>query len=228
VEHVPMRSADNLRERWRKTIRSIMKRPAMFATTGREMEVLILQIMGDLCYLDNRDADYERACLSLHIYGSQGVCGPFQKVFNTTHCYAEVAAAYAEIFHQFGYLEVAEIPDLVWSKTFSNMRAWFDGRDLRRSEAQELLGVPSLVIDEGSVLCYAPIDPVAGWLFVDCPAQSTTRYQEGEFITSTDPDPLVRSLRHSGEPFEDGLTLTLYGKVLRWGPGWWIEHRPKP
>src|SRR5262249_25457767 len=37
-------------------------------------------------------------------------------------------------------------------------------------------------------------------------------------------DPLVRSVRPSSQPFEDGLVLTLYGMVPRWGPGWWIDH----
>lgn len=38
-----------------------------------------------------------------------------------------------------------------------------------------------------------------------------------------DEDPLVRAFRLPAENFESGLYLTLYGKVLRWGPGWWIH-----
>lgn len=41
----------------------------------------------------------------------------------------------------------------------------------------------------------------------------------------SDADPLVRDIRTPAAGFEDGLVLTLYGKVLRWGPGWWI-HQP--
>jgi hypothetical protein len=56
-----------------------------------------------------------------------------------------------------------------------------------------------------------------------------TRYQpgHGRYAADKDTDPLVRSLRLSGQPFEDGLILSLYGKVLRWGPSWWIDH-PDP
>jgi len=32
----------------------------MYATTGREMELLASQLLMDLCFLDDRDADAER------------------------------------------------------------------------------------------------------------------------------------------------------------------------
>jgi hypothetical protein len=95
---------------------------------------------------------------------------------------------------------------------------------VRRSEAETLLGPPSLIVDHGTVLCYAPDDPAAGWLFVDSPVVPVRRYQAGEGSYTIDDEtvPLVRSLRLSSRPFEDGLILTLYGKVLRWGPGSWV------
>lgn len=79
------------------------------------------------------------------------------------------------------------------------------------------------------MLCYAAADPAAGWLFVDSPGVYVRRYEAGHggYTAEKDTDPLVRSLRLSSQPFEEGLILTLYGKVLRWGPGWWIDH-PSP
>jgi hypothetical protein len=35
---------------------------------------------------------------------------------------------------------------------------------------------------------------------------------------------LARSVRLSGQDLESGLIRTLYGKTLRWGPGWRIDH----
>ena len=70
------------------------------------------------------------------------------------------------------------------------------------------------------MLCYAPDDPAAGWLFVDSPVVPVRLYQagEGSYTIGDETDPLVRSLRLSSQPFEGGLILTLYGKVLRWDP----------
>ncbi|MEV6427222.1 hypothetical protein [Nocardia sp. NPDC051463] len=48
---------------------------------------------------------------------------------------------------------------------------------------------------------------------------------KGRFDGGFDLDPLVRDIRVPAADFEEGLVLTLYGKVLRWGPGSWI-HQP--
>jgi hypothetical protein len=47
---------------------------------------------------------------------------------------------------------------------------------------------------------------------------------KGSFEVNVDDDPLVREFRLPVKDFESGLHLTLYGRVLRWGPGWWIHH----
>ena len=46
----------------------------------------------------------------------------------------------------------------------------------------------------------------------------------GRYEYRRDDDPLVRAVRRPASDFESGLILTLYGKVLRWGPGWWLNH----
>jgi hypothetical protein len=86
------------------------------------------------------------------------------------------------------------------------------------------------VIDR-KVLCYVPEDPAAGWLFTDCHAEQARRYNVGRggYTADRDAEPLIRSVRLSGQDFESGLILTLYGKTLRWGPGWWLDHPgPEP
>jgi hypothetical protein len=106
------------------------------------------------------------------------------------------------------------------------VRERFEDRDVRRNEAEQILGPPSLVVG-GTVPCYAAADRAAGWLFADCYAERVRRYDpgQGRYTEQRDADPLVRSVRLPGtEDFEAGLVLTLYGKVLRWGPGWWIDH----
>jgi hypothetical protein len=220
-----MRSADELRGRWLERIPAMMARTGMYAATGQGMDTLCHCLLGDLCFLDDRDDDFDGATRMLRSYGKLGVAGPFEVIFARPRCQAEVAAAYAEIFHRLGYLTLdRQIARAEWEQLAGSLRGWFDGRDVRRSQAEQLLGTPSLRVDKGAVLCYAPAEAQPGWLFVDCPPASTTRYDDGMFVSADDPDPLVRSLRLSSRSFEDGLILTLYGKVLRWGPGWWIDH----
>jgi hypothetical protein len=126
-----VRSAEELRARWLDYIAQTMKRTAMYAATGGEMQLLARQLLMDLCFLDDR-----------------------------------------------------------------------------------------------RVLCYVPSDSAAGWLFIDCHAEHVPRFDVGcgRYTAVDGSELLVRSVRLSGQDFESGLILTLYGKTLRWGTGWWIDH----
>lgn len=189
----------------------------MYAATGSEMQLLARQLLMDLCFLEDRDADAEREWSRLlRTYGKRGVVGPFEALFESGRCQAEVASVFAEVFHRLGYLSVGSlVSGDQWQKMTAGVRDLFEDRDVTQDEARGLLGEPSLVIDR-KVLCYAPADPAAGWMFIDCHAEQVRRYDGSEL--------LVRSVRLSGQDFESGLILTPYGKTLRWGPGWWIDH----
>jgi hypothetical protein len=203
-----------------------MKRTSMYASTGREMQFLAGQLLADLCFLDDRDADWEQEQARLQSYGKLGVTGAFEALFGSPHCQAEVASVYAEVLHRLGYLTIASpVSQERWRELAGGLREHFEDRDVRQSQAEGILGQPSLVIDR-KVLCYAPADPAACWLFIDCHPERATRYDagHGRYTADRDADPLVRAVRVSGPDFEAGLILTLYGKTLRWGPGWWTEH----
>jgi hypothetical protein len=203
-----------------------MKRVGMYAASGREMQVIADQLLADLCFLDDRDADWEQARCQLRSYGKLGVAGLFEALFGSPRCQAEVASVYAEVFHRLGYLAIDHpVSQQRWQDLTGSLRDRFEDRDVRRSEAKHILGPPSLLVGQ-TVLCYAAADPAVGWLFVDCHAEQVCRYDagHGRYTADHDTDPLVRSVRVSGLDFEAGLILTLYGKTLRWGPGWWIDH----
>lgn len=195
----------------------------MFAATGREMELLAGQLLADLCFLDDRDADAGTERSRLQSYGELGVCGPFEALFGSSRCQAEVASVYAEVFHRLGYLAIVNpVSQERWQEMTAGLREQFEDRDVSQNEARRLLGEPGLVVD-GTVLCYVPADPAAGWLFIDCHAERASRYEagKGRYTAVAGTEPLVRCVRLTGQGFEDGLILTLYGKTLRWGPGWW-------
>lgn len=140
-----MRSAAELRSRWLELIQGFIARTGMYATTGREMQLLAGQLLDDLCFLDDRD-DAERALARqrVHSYGKLGVGRPFEALFGRPRCQAEVAGVYAEIFHRLGYLTVGQIiGEPGWSDLTGGLRARFEGRDVRRSEAEALLGPPA-------------------------------------------------------------------------------------
>ncbi len=193
---------------------------------GREMETVARTLLGNLCFLDERDQEYEDVREELRRYGQVGVQGPFDARFGTEHsCVDEVASVFAERFHRLGYLTVdrtLEAPE--WGELIGQVRDRFDGRDVRRGEVEAAYGRPSLVIGK-RVLCYASAGS-DGWVFFDCFAESQAAYVPGvgRYEYSADEDPLVRDVRIPAGDFESGLILTLYGKVLRWGPGWWIHH----
>jgi hypothetical protein len=138
---------------------------------------------------------------------------------------AEVASVYAELFHRLGYLSVDRLLTAGEWAPLEHLREWVGDRDVRRGEVEATFGPPSLLADK-RVLCYAPEDG-SGWVFFDCWQERVERYEPGEgtFEVLVEDDPLVRDIRVPADTFDDGLILTLYGRVLRWGPGWWIHHQ---
>lgn len=198
----------------------------MFAADGLAFDILAGMLLDDLCFLDEREQDHDKVRHVIAGYGKLGVAGPFTAMFGADGNYLdEVASVYAEQFYRLGYLHVDRLLDSEeWNRLSTGIRDRFDGRDGHRSEVEGSFGPPSIVAG-GRVLCYAPADR-SGWVFFDCYSAPTNRYVPGagQYHWQRDDDPLVRTVRRPAPDFESGLVLTLYGKVLRWGPGWWIEQ----
>lgn len=204
-----------------------MTRPGAWARDGPEMETVAATLLRELCFVDERDRDHDEVRRVLNGFGELGVHGPFTALFGRKHnCAAEVASVFAEQFHRLGYLAVDRVLDPVdWGRLLTGLADRFTERDVRRSEVIAEFGPPSLVLDK-RVLCYATADPSAGWVFVDCFDLPRTEYEPGagRYRYRREDDPLVRDVRRPAESFERGLILTLFGSVLRRGPGWWIHH----
>jgi len=204
----------------------MITRAGLYATGGAGFDAQLKALLGDLCFLDEREQDRDSVSEVLGRYGQTGVVGPFQALFGASGNYVdEVASVWAEQLHRLGYLHVDRLVETdAWHQLLAGLRDRFDGKDVRRSEVEAVYGPPSIVAGK-RVLCYAPADN-SGWVFVDTYPEWTQRYLpgKGRYDGERDDDPLVRSVRAPAPDFESGLTLTLYGKVLRWGPGWWIDH----
>ncbi|GIH96788.1 hypothetical protein ACFFMN_14860 [Planobispora siamensis] len=144
---------------------------------------------------------------------------------------AEVASVHAEQFHRPGYLQVGrEFDESGWNALLDAVRDRVEEQDVRRDEVEAISGVPSPVVDR-RVLCH--VCAAGECAFVDCWDEPALRCVPGKGNCEPvfDGAPLVRSVRVPADDFGSGLVLSLYGKVLRWGPGWWIHgrrHGPLP
>ena len=199
----------------------------MYATTGRELQGVSQGLLNDLCFIDERDDDAEAVRDELHRYGKLGVAGALEAVFgNDCSFVAEVASIFAELFHRLGYLEVGRhLPESDWQTAKDGLRDAYEELDVRQSEVTERLGEPSLVVDK-RVYCYVSEGP-ASWLFFDFWEKPVAVYEpsQGRFVQArSNDDLLLRNVRTPSKGFDAGLVLTLYGKGLRWGPGWWLDH----
>jgi hypothetical protein len=221
-----VRSVEDIRQRWSENALRMTLRPEMYAIDGRAYEGMARGLLSDLCFADERDAEFDRVVEELGRYGSLGVEGAFAALFGATNTYvAEVASVLAEQFHRLGYLPVNRRLDAAeWHRLTVGVRERIEGQDVRRSDITEAYGPPSLIVGR-RVLCYAPGEGT-GWVFFDCFAERTSRYvpEIGRYEIDVDADPLVRVVRRPAPSFEERLVLTRYGRVLRWGPGWWIRH----
>ncbi|BCJ34099.1 hypothetical protein Athai_16020 [Actinocatenispora thailandica] len=215
-----------VRQRWLDALPRMVCRPGMYSHDGFAFDLLARGLLEELCFLDERESDLDDARAELRRFGKTGVAGPFKALFGDERgCVAEVASVFSALFHRLGYLDLDRLLDTdEWSLLTTGLRERFDGRDVRLSEVETWFGSPSLLIDQ-RIACYAPADR-SGWVYFDCFAEHRTDYVpgEGHYEWHQDADPLVRMVRQPAADFEGGLTLTLYGKVLRWGPGWWLRH----
>lgn len=199
----------------------------MYATTGRELQGVAQGLLNDLCFIDERDDQAEAVRDELHRYGKLGVAGAFEAVFGDDCSYvAEVASIFAEQFHRLGYLEVGRhLRESDWQTAKEALRDAYEELDVRQSEVTERLGEPSLVVDK-RVYCYVSEAP-AQWLFFDFWEKPAAVYEPGQgrlVQARSNDDLLLRNIREPADSFDAGLVLSLYGKVLRWGTGWWLEH----
>ena len=205
----------------------MFSRPSMWAGDGSSFQVLAELLLDDLSYLDDRSEDYQAAKLQLKRYGERGLVGPFKAIFGEAGSYvSEVASVLAEVFCRLGYLpSVMPINDRSLDELAAQVSA-FDGVDFRQSAIEAILGPPSFRAGHDT-WCYVVAEPTAPWLFLDFGRDSVLQYQAGRGTYDDiewKADPLLRDVRLPRSDFEAGLILTLYGKVHRWGTGWWIER----
>jgi hypothetical protein len=225
-----VRSNEELRARFLDTVAHALRRPGMFAIHDVDLDRFFGRLFADLCFLDGADDREEGVRNALTWYGQMGVAGPFRAAFGRDGDFrGEVASVWAEILTTSGYCTIAGSPvDMPWESLLDTVTE-FDEQDARASDVRDRLGQPTLVIDD-RVYCYAPADYHLPWVFCDFvfDRREAYVYGTGRNDESFDPDPLLRNVRVPSDTFRDGLVLTAYGKLVRWGPQWWVSHASEP
>jgi hypothetical protein len=212
-----MRDAAAIRQRLLKSLEHSTRRPGMHATSGHEYELFAWYMLGDLCFIDERDDDFDRLRRSmLHRHGSLGVAGAFTEWFGESSRHtAEVTSVYAQAGAQLGLLDVhGRLTRESWDALAGRWGGDYDGRDRRVSEVIGEHGEPSLTIDR-RVLCYVgPGDD--DWIVFDCWEPWVERYDanRGTMAHHRPEDPLLRDVRIPAPTFAESLVLTRYGKLL--------------
>src|SRR5262245_3367974 len=98
-----MRAVAEIRDRLLEAVRFAVWRPSVCGGTTDATEVLLLHLLGPLCFIDGREEEWA-AAKSTHVQGCRWVRGhfefqhlPFPGFVN------EVASVYAEVAHRLGY-----------------------------------------------------------------------------------------------------------------------------
>lgn len=225
-----MRSAEEVRDWMMTRVGTIVRRPSGFTRCGQDTQTILMELLGCLLYQDG----LEPPSPSYGKYGQLGIAGAFDKTFSPGRYQSEVASILAETIHIAGYLPLPHTLTLTpeaMTQLAATAHEQLEGVDLRRSDVEAIIGPPSLVIGDDRVACYAPADRRPGWIYLDYVTERISSYEPGKgrmrHEILHEQDPLVRSIRLPAPTWEDGLVLSLYGKDLRWGTGWWIHH-PSP
>jgi hypothetical protein len=228
-----MRTIEEVRGRLIGHVAGLVATPSMFGRSAEGVENLALGLLGDLCFIDEREADSD-ATRHLHMtYGPTGVSGRFGQIFapdalgGRTRSYGrltnEVASVFAREFHRLGYIELPRLlTDAEWTAIREGLCDYVEG-DYRRSAVIARHGIPSLTVGN-DVLCYAAGSSPRDWIYFDCdeplPAAGYPPSLGIQERRGWPRDPLLRDIRVPARSFADSLILTTWGKVARWGPDW--------
>lgn len=147
-----------------------VRRPRMYGGSDFGVELVFRNLLADLCFIDEREKELDRAFKSLSERGhflATGLLGGLgsriQDVPDLSH---EIASVYAEIAARLGFLSLQRrLSSSEWRLLRRGLRSRCRERDWRATQVRATFGEPSLVSD--SVYCYAPQDLEAGWVFFD-------------------------------------------------------------
>jgi hypothetical protein len=193
-----MRTIEEFRLRHLETLGRALERPGMYGGDSSGTARLLEWFLTDLCYIDEREADWDAT--AQYRMGNLSVFGHFRyqsKRFRLQDFTNEIASAYAEIACCLGYFTPKRLlaPDEFESVTNTVKWRWRDhnpffDRDWTETELHELFGPPSHEVVGGytTVACYGCEDRTQKWVFIDF---ARTQPKTNEWL----PVPIARDVR---------------------------------
>src|SRR5688572_22835445 len=101
--HSTMRSTEEFRKHQMDMLAHAFLRPSMYGGTEWGTELFFGQVLGDLCWIDEREREWERA-KEQYLWGSAFVRGQFfEQHLRITNYLIEIATTYAQVAHMLGY-----------------------------------------------------------------------------------------------------------------------------
>jgi hypothetical protein len=165
-----MRDAAAIRERAQEVLTGILHRPSMYGV-GRSYECVVRGQLGDLAFIDEREAELASALKELErreLFSALGAWGVLSATFGPGDYTDELASIYAHVAAQLGYFQPARrLSDVEWER-ISELPVWAGEGPRAVADVRARLGEPSYQRrgQAPSVLAYAGPNDVA-WLYLD-------------------------------------------------------------
>lgn len=166
-----MRTAEEFRQHRIDTLPHALQRPVFFCGDGQSADVYYTMILSDLCWLDEREADFATVVSEL-LHGSMRVYGQFFYQYLTIpdRFANEIASTYAQAAFRLGYYSPER---LLTESEFEQLERSIDHTflttDHTESEIVSQFGKPTHNVLGGqtTVHCYGCCDPNASWVYFD-------------------------------------------------------------
>lgn len=166
-----MRTIEEFREATIDDLRSSLRRPAFFGCVGRTADIYYSQILSQLCWLDEREADFASLIAGM-LHGAMRVYGQFfDQHLNIPDRFSnEIASTYAQAAYRLGYYTPVRI---LTEEEFDELKTTIDRdflmTDHTISEIVSRFGKPTHDVLGGqtTVHCYGSCDKDSNWLCFD-------------------------------------------------------------
>lgn len=213
-----MRTIEEVRQRLLDNIAHAAERPSMWCWDEHSAQLTFLQLLGDICYIDERESELRQARFALErreLVRTQGVGDGFRRRFpEQTDLMEEVVSVYAEVAYDLGYLTLPRLlSEAEWKSLTNGLRGKCRTQDFTLSETLATFGPPTLQVGGcyGPTLCYAPLSRESRWIFFDfCSCHWELAKKSGR--DPYEADPILRNARIPATVFWRELTLTPHGR----------------
>jgi hypothetical protein len=191
-----MRTIHQYRQGLIESLRAAFALPTMFAPVDQCAEILLMELLSSLCWIDERDSDWAQARAQF-LWGQRYVLGQFEtQQLGASDYLCEVTSTYANVAHWLGYFEPSRVlQEVKLEQLKQDLDETFFSRTWTNSEIRERFGEPSHEVrsPKTKVVCFASQNKREPWIFFDM-----TRPEHAESFMN----PVLRDVRIERNRFQ--------------------------